>query len=110
MISRMGRQKRTKGQKDESGVVAIIVVMILVTILALIRVGFSKLMNREVRQALDRQLSVEAYYAAESGTNDAKSYLSNPNRSLSAYKGCAPPSDSKIGQSPFVTNGDLSGD
>lgn len=41
------------------------------TILSLITIGFSQIMAREQRQALDRQLSSQAFYAAESGVNDA---------------------------------------
>ncbi len=57
--------------KDQNGFVSIVVSIIIMTILSLITVGFAQLMIREQRQALDRQLSSQAFYAAESGINDA---------------------------------------
>ena len=56
---------------DQDGFVSIIVTMIIMFILTLIVLGFAQLSRREARQALDRQLSQQAYYAAESGINDA---------------------------------------
>ena len=93
-----------RAQKEESGVASIFVVMTMMTLLALISIGFSHLMNREVRQAQDRQLSAEAYYAAESGLNDARAYLAQGG---SKSDGCSVPSASP---SPFVQNGNISGD
>lgn len=56
---------------NESGFVSIIVTMTIMIILSLISISFAKIMQREARQALDRQLSTQAFYAAESGVNDA---------------------------------------
>ena len=56
--------------KSEQGLVSIIVVMILMGILVLVATSFALLMRREQRQALDRQLSTQAFYAAESGVHD----------------------------------------
>ncbi|HET7827637.1 MAG TPA: hypothetical protein VFK97_02110 [Candidatus Saccharimonadales bacterium] len=61
--------------KDQRGIVSILVVSILTITLSLIAVGFSKLADRELRQASDRELSTQAYYAAQSGLNDAVAYL-----------------------------------
>jgi type II secretory pathway pseudopilin PulG len=55
---------------NQTGFVSIVVSMIIMTILSLITIGFAQLMAREQRQALDRQLSTQAFYAAESGVND----------------------------------------
>lgn len=99
-----GPNKYLRYKTEESGMAAIFVVMILMTVLALITIGFSSLMNREVRQALDRQLSAEAYYAAESGVNDARDYLYNG--SGTSFAGCQTPT----GDSHFVSGGDISGD
>lgn len=57
--------------KNQRGLVSIMVTVIIMIILSLIVVGFSRLTRREQRQALDRQLSTQAYYAAETGINDA---------------------------------------
>jgi hypothetical protein len=90
---------------NEQGIVAFLVVAVIATLLALITLGFSHLMGREVRQALDRQLSEQAYYAAEAGVNDARNYLAAGGGSST---NCAPPTD--INPSPFVSGGDISGD
>jgi len=55
----------------QDGFVSIIVCMLIMTILSLITIGFAQIMSREQRQSLDRQLSSQAFYAAESGVNDA---------------------------------------
>ncbi len=47
------------------------VTMILMIIISLIVVGFARLVRREQRQSLDDQLSTQAFYAAETGINDA---------------------------------------
>lgn len=65
-----------KIHQDQSGLVSIIVALIFITILSLITLSFALLMRRESRQALDRQLSSQAFYAAESGINDAVSRIS----------------------------------
>lgn len=56
---------------DQRGFAAIIIALVLILILSLITVGFAQLMRREQRSALDKQLSSQAYYAAESGVNVA---------------------------------------
>lgn len=97
--------KIQRQQRAEDGIVAILVVIVFTALLALIALSFSHLMNREARQALDRQLSLQSYYSAESGLNDAKAYLhANPNAPNST--GCAAPTASP---NPFVQNGDISG-
>ena len=58
--------------QDEQGIVAIVVTMIIMIILTLIVTGFAQLARREQRSALDRQLASQAFYAAESGINDAR--------------------------------------
>ena len=54
----------------QQGFVSIIVASILMVLLSLVTVGFSQFMQREQRQALDRQLSAQAFYAAETAVND----------------------------------------
>ncbi len=68
----MSTQKRLLKLNDQSsGFVSILVCVTIMIILSLITIGFARLMQREARQALDRQLSTQAFYAAESGVNDA---------------------------------------
>src|SRR6056297_3601709 len=68
-------------RNNQAGFVSIIVASILMVIMTLITIGFTQLMQREQRQALDRQLSTQAYYAAESGINDFYTYLQASNES-----------------------------
>lgn len=62
-------------QDNQQGIVAIVVTIILMVILTLIVLSFAKISRREERDALDRQLSTQAFYAAESGIDYAKSKL-----------------------------------
>lgn len=51
-----------------------VIVILIMTLLTLIVISMTKNANREQRQALDRQLNSQAFYAAESGINDARDY------------------------------------
>ena len=61
--------------RQQKGFVAIVVAGMLIVFMALITVGFTRLVQREQRQVLDRQLSRQALYAAESGINDVYANL-----------------------------------
>ncbi|HWB38786.1 MAG TPA: PilX N-terminal domain-containing pilus assembly protein [Candidatus Saccharimonadales bacterium] len=56
---------------NQSGFASLVVGLILVLVLALMTVGFSALVRREQSNTLNKQLSSQAYYAAETGINDA---------------------------------------
>ena len=90
--------------KEEKGIVSILVVTILTITLALIALGFSKLADRELRQASDRELSTQAYYAAQSGINDAIAYLSAGG---TGFSGCANWPTTPVNGSQYFTQ-DLS--
>jgi len=60
-----------KLRNQESGLVSLIVAITFIVIISLITTSFALLSRREARQSLDRQLSTQAFYAAESGINDA---------------------------------------
>lgn len=60
--------------KNQNGIASMVIVILIMTLLSLIVVSMTKNANREQRQALDRQLNSQAFYAAESGVNDAKEY------------------------------------
>ena len=64
-------------KEDESGIVALFVTLIIIIILSIIVIGFSQVARTEEANALNRQLSSEAFYAAESGVNDAYSQIVN---------------------------------
>src|SRR5579871_3536126 len=98
---------RNLRSKDESGMASFLVVTLIVTLIALVSVSFSQLADRESRQALDRQLSDEAYYAAESGLNDARNYVTANPDAANTNNTCVPPS---VSPDPFANNGYLSSD
>lgn len=55
--------------RNQSGMASFLIVMILMVVITLIVLGFSQVTRRNQREALDRQLSSQAFYAAESGVN-----------------------------------------
>jgi len=64
-----------KPSHQQAGFAAILLTMIIMLVISLIVIGFAQIARREQRQSLDRQLSTQAFYAAESGVNDAVSYV-----------------------------------
>jgi type II secretory pathway pseudopilin PulG len=62
-------------KNNQSGIASMVIVMLIMTLLTLIVVSMTKNANREQRQALDRQLNSQAFYAAESGVNDTIKYV-----------------------------------
>lgn len=62
---------------DERGIVSFMVTLIMMLVISLIVIGFAQVARRNQREALDRQLSTQAYYAAESGVNDAVKVISS---------------------------------
>ena len=73
-------------QSNQAGQVSILIVGVMMILLSLVVVGFSQLMNRELRQALDRQLSTQAFYSAESGVNDTYRYLASTSSPITFTK------------------------
>lgn len=71
--------RRQRSRRDaihsESGMVAIMVTIILMIVISLIVLGFAQVARRNQRQSLDRQLSTQAFYAAETGVNDANQII-----------------------------------
>ena len=64
---------KVRGKED--GFAAIIVTLIIMAILVLVTIGFVRLTSQEQRSSLDRQLSTQAFYAAETGINDTADLL-----------------------------------
>lgn len=92
-------------QSKQDGFVSIIVAALIMIVLSLITIGFTRLMQREQRQALDRQLTRQALYAAESGINDVYNSL-QANPALPAEKTTCDVSGNVGGQpNPAVNNG-----
>ena len=57
--------------------VSFMVTLFIMILLTLIVLAFATISRREQRQALDDQLSTQAFYAAETGINDAKKALAS---------------------------------
>lgn len=62
---------RARLRGNQQGFAAIVIAIVLVLVLSLLTIGFAELMRQETRSALDKHLSQQAYYAAETGVNDA---------------------------------------
>ncbi len=76
-------------KSQQTGFVSFLVVVLIMMVLSLIVLAFARLVRREQTQTLDRQLNSQAFYAAESGVNDARNKLaSNPGLSLTDYDEC----------------------
>lgn len=71
----MSTNPTNTSQNRQAGMVAIMVTLILMIVISLIVLGFAQISRRNQRQALDRQLSTQAFYAAETGVNDAAKLL-----------------------------------
>lgn len=71
----MSNSSIENSRKSQAGVVSLMVTMVLMMVITLIVLGFAQVSRREQRQALDRQLSTTAYFAAESGINNAASVI-----------------------------------
>lgn len=66
----MPRQNKQLLTLNEKGFASIVIALVMIIILALVTVGFAQLARREQRDALNKQLANQAYFAAESGIND----------------------------------------
>jgi Tfp pilus assembly protein PilX len=66
----------TKLNKSQDGVVSLLVTMVLMIVISLIALGFAQIARRNQGAQLDQQLSTQAFYAAESGVNDAAQIVS----------------------------------
>lgn len=60
---------------NQDGFVAIIIAMVVMIIVSLLALGFAYLVRQNQIQSQNRTLSTQAFYAAESGVNDAIDYL-----------------------------------
>lgn len=68
---------KLKPVAQENGFASLVIAAILVVVLGLLTVGFAELMRHSQQQELNNHLSNQAYYAAESGVNDAVRALQN---------------------------------
>jgi Tfp pilus assembly protein PilX len=63
--------------KNQIGLVSIMVTFVLMIVISLIVLGFAQLTRRNQQETLDRQLSTQAFYAAEAGVNDAQKLIND---------------------------------
>lgn len=74
----MMRPKMTKRLLgDQSGMASIMITMITMIVVSLIVIGFATISRREQGNTLDQQLSTQAFYAAETGVEDARNIIVN---------------------------------
>ena len=67
----------SKLHHSEKGMVSIMTTMVLMIVISLIVLGFAQISRRNQKESLDRQLSTQAFYAAETGVNDARELIQN---------------------------------
>lgn len=75
VISYFGHSLRFMIRLGENGMASIIITMVTMVVISLIVLGFATISRREQTQTLDRQLSTQAFYAAESGVEDARKVI-----------------------------------
>ena len=81
--------------KDDKGLVSFMITIIMMLVITLIVIGFTQVSNRNRRESLDRQLSTQAFYAAESGVNEALKVLrTSPTAEQSSCDGVVFPAQS----------------
>ncbi|HVW22924.1 MAG TPA: hypothetical protein VHB51_00295 [Candidatus Saccharimonadales bacterium] len=90
-------------QKNERGFASLIVGITLVVLLGLLTVGFAQLMRNEQSQTTNRQLSDQAYYAAETGINAGEKAVAAGYIGDKTYCGPIKPSD------PNYSNSNIAG-
>ncbi len=61
--------------QNESGMASILITMVTMIVVTLIVLGFAQISRRQQGNTLDRQLSAQAFYAAESAVNDARNVV-----------------------------------
>lgn len=84
---------KTSQKYSEKGMVSIIVTIVMMMVISMIVLGFAQISRTEQKQSLDRQLSSQAFLAAESGVNDAREVISQAvknGQSIPAKTQCGP--------------------
>lgn len=64
-------------RNNQRGLVSVTVTLVIMIIVTLVVSSFALIVRREQRRTLDRQLSAQAFYAAEAGIADARSALAS---------------------------------
>jgi Tfp pilus assembly protein PilX len=66
-----------QGSLSQRGMASIVITMVTMVVISLIVLGFATISRRESRQSLDQLQSTQAFYAAESGIEDARKAIRN---------------------------------
>jgi len=64
--------KKRHGVSSQRGMASIVITMVTMVVISLIVLGFAVVSRREARQSLDQLQSTQAFYAAETGVEDAR--------------------------------------
>jgi len=94
---------------SESGMISILTTMVLMIVISLVVLGFAQISRRNQRESLDRQLSTQAFYAAESGVNDVRQLIEAATNSGNAISDKVSCSDTGTGgfYTTLTTKADL---
>lgn len=65
-------KKNNLKKTNQDGMVSITVTVVFIMVISLTVLGFSQVTRRNSQEALDKQLSTQAFYAAEVGVNDVR--------------------------------------
>lgn len=84
--------KHKSSAKNQQGIISIMMTMVIMIVISLIVIGLAQVSRNEQTQTLNAQLSTQAYYAAESGVNDAVNVI----RKMSGI----PPAKTSCGNTP----------
>lgn len=93
------RIRAKKLRQSQEGVVSLLVTMVLMIVVSLIALGFAQVARRNQGQELDQQLSTQAFYAAESGVNDASQIIST------ALASTTPPTGTELDRTSCIDPG-----
>ncbi len=85
MISKLPQQTKVRG--DNRGMASILITLVTMIVVTLIVLGFATISRREQGNTLDRQLSTQAFYAAESAVNDARKVVNAAVQNAQAIPG-----------------------
>ncbi len=96
--------------KERSGVVSLVITLFIMLIVTLVALSFATLMRREQRQALDRQLNTQAFYAAETGINDTIKALQQDPTGVGDINSCDTTAQNRIRINGITPNRTLDSD
>ncbi len=82
-------QRASRNANDQRGLVSFMVTLIMMIVITLIVIGFTQVTIRSRGEALDRQLSEQAFYAAESGVNQVVNAIKTSSGTVTPQPSCS---------------------